>query len=141
MTNITRKFASLVGILFMATALGCASTARHEGTGEYVDDTAKIFLRCAESEVAGARVYTLRGTVIQMQEFIAALEHDSPPARGHISAVGPALPIAFDLDNSALLRDLGDIPNTPLSQGIRETREIFERLHDEGSLGTSDLDT
>jgi osmotically-inducible protein OsmY len=23
----------------MATALGCASTAKHEGTGEYVDDT------------------------------------------------------------------------------------------------------
>jgi osmotically-inducible protein OsmY len=39
MTNITRKFASLAGAVLMATALGCASTAKHEGTGEYVDDT------------------------------------------------------------------------------------------------------
>jgi osmotically-inducible protein OsmY len=39
MTNITRKLASLAGVLIMATALGCASTAKKEGTGEYVDDT------------------------------------------------------------------------------------------------------
>lgn len=38
MTNITRKLASLAGIALMATALGCASTATSEGTGEYVDD-------------------------------------------------------------------------------------------------------
>ena len=39
MTNITRKLATFVGILFVAMALGCASTAKQEGTGEYVDDT------------------------------------------------------------------------------------------------------
>jgi osmotically-inducible protein OsmY len=39
MTNIIRKLASLAGIALMATALGCASTATSEGTGEYVDDT------------------------------------------------------------------------------------------------------
>jgi osmotically-inducible protein OsmY len=39
MTNITRKLASLAGALLMAMALGCASTAKQEGTGEYVDDT------------------------------------------------------------------------------------------------------
>lgn len=39
MTNITRKLVSLAGIAIMATTLGCASTSRSEGTGEYVDDT------------------------------------------------------------------------------------------------------
>jgi osmotically-inducible protein OsmY len=39
MTNLTRKLATLAGVLLMATALGCASTAKQEGTGEYVDDT------------------------------------------------------------------------------------------------------
>ena len=39
MTNITHKLVTFVGILFVATALGCASTAKHEGTGEYFDDT------------------------------------------------------------------------------------------------------
>lgn len=108
---------------------------------QYVDDTAKIFLRCADSEQAGARIYTLRGAVIQTQEFIKALEQDFPQARGRINAVGAPLPIACDLDDSALIRDLGDVPNTPLAQGIRETREIFERLRDAGTLTTGDLDT
>jgi osmotically-inducible protein OsmY len=39
MNNITRKFATLAGALLVATALGCASTAKQEGTGEYLDDT------------------------------------------------------------------------------------------------------
>ncbi|HEU0203504.1 MAG TPA: BON domain-containing protein [Burkholderiaceae bacterium] len=39
MTNITRKLATVAGALLMATALGCASTAQREGTGEYIDDT------------------------------------------------------------------------------------------------------
>ena len=39
MTNINRKVASLIGVLFVAMALGCASTAKQEGSGEYVDDT------------------------------------------------------------------------------------------------------
>ena len=39
MTNFTRKLATIAGALLMATALGCASTAKQEGTGEYIDDT------------------------------------------------------------------------------------------------------
>ena len=107
---------------------------------QYVNDTAQLFLRCAESELPGARVYTPRGTVTQIADFIAALERDSPQARGRIKAVGPALPIAHNLDNSALIRDLGAVPHTPLAQGIRETREIFARLHSVGALTNEDLD-
>jgi osmotically-inducible protein OsmY len=39
MDKVTRKLASLAGVILMATTLGCASTAKHEGTGQYVDDT------------------------------------------------------------------------------------------------------
>ena len=75
MTNITRKLAYLVGILFVALTLGCASTATKEGTGEYVDDTvittkvkAAIFneptLKSAEINVE-----TFKGTV-QLSGFV-----------------------------------------------------------------------
>lgn len=125
-----------------ATVLGCPYTIRFTGRLDlqYVDDTAQIFLRCAESEITGAKVYTLRGTVIQTEEFIAALERVAPRARTLIRAEGKALPIAYDLDDSALVRDLGDVPRTPLDQGIRETLEIFERLHREGRLDAQDLE-
>jgi osmotically-inducible protein OsmY len=77
MTNITRKLAILAGVLLMATALGCASTAKQEGTGEYVDDTvitskvkAAIFneptLKSAEINVE-----TFKG-VVQLSGFVSS---------------------------------------------------------------------
>jgi osmotically-inducible protein OsmY len=77
MTNITRKLASLIGILFVAMTLGCASTAKQEGTGEYVDDTvittkvkAAIFnepsLKSAEINVE-----TFKG-VVQLSGFVSS---------------------------------------------------------------------
>ena len=77
MKDITRKLATLVGILFVAIALGCASTAKQEGTGEYVDDTvvtskvkAAIFnepsLKSAEINVE-----TFKG-VVQLSGFVTS---------------------------------------------------------------------
>ena len=82
MSNITRKLATLVGILFMALALGCASTAKQEGTGEYVDDTvlttkvkAAIFnepsLKSAEINVE-----TFKG-VVQLSGFVSSSAAES----------------------------------------------------------------
>jgi osmotically-inducible protein OsmY len=82
MSNITRKLATLVGILFMALALGCASTAKQEGTGEYVDDTvlttkvkAAIFnepsLKSAEINVE-----TFKG-VVQLSGFVSSAAAES----------------------------------------------------------------
>lgn len=107
---------------------------------QYVDDCARIFLRCAEADLPGARVYTLRGTVMRMEDFIRTLAEVYPPSRGLISAEGKHLPIAADLDDSALVRDLGDVPRTPLAEGIRQTVTVFERLQREGRLDTKDLD-
>jgi hypothetical protein len=58
-----------------------------------------------------------------------------------IGAEGKPLPIAADLDDRALVHDLGDIPRTPLAEGIRQTIAIFERLRREGRLDTKDLDS
>lgn len=108
---------------------------------QYVDDCAKIFLMCAEKGLSGARTYTLRGSVMEVDEFIRTLGEVEPRARGLIRAEGKPLPIAADLDDSALVHDLGHLPRTPLAQGIRETIDIFGRLKEEGRLDTRDLDT
>lgn len=107
---------------------------------QYVRDTARIFVRSAEAGLPGAPVYTPRGWVIGVEEFVATLEQVLPQARGLITAQGKQIPIAPDLDDSALVRDLGDVPQTPLPEGIRETAEIFARLHGEGRLDTRDLE-
>ena len=78
--------------------------------------------------------------MIDVQEFAAALERVLPQAGAVLRAEGPHLPIAFDLDDSALRHDLGDVPSTPLEEGILETAAIFERLNQAGTLDTQDLD-
>lgn len=108
---------------------------------QYANDTARIFLQCAEKDLTGAKAYSLRGSVIQVNDLIDALERVSPGARKLIRAEGKQLPIAADLDDSALVRDLGEVPRTSLEDGIRETMKIFERLKSEGRLDTSDLES
>ncbi len=90
MTKLTHKLISFVAVLLMATALGCASTAKHEGTGEYVDDTvittkvkAAVFneptLKSAEINVE-----TFKG-VVQLSGFVssqAAISRAVEVARG-----------------------------------------------------------
>jgi nucleoside-diphosphate-sugar epimerase len=107
---------------------------------QYVRDTARIFVRCAERDIPGAKVYTPRGSVVRVEEFIHTLEQLLPQAHGLIKAQGKKLPIAADLDDSALRHDLGGDLYTPLEEGIRETANIFERLEREGRLETKELE-
>jgi osmotically-inducible protein OsmY len=77
MNNITRKLTTIASALLLTAALGCASTAKQEGTGEYVDDTvittkvkAAIFneptLKSAEINVE-----TFKG-VVQLSGFVSS---------------------------------------------------------------------
>jgi nucleoside-diphosphate-sugar epimerase len=108
---------------------------------QYVRDTAQIFVDCAERDISGAKVYTPRGDVVRVEEFIRVLEQVLPQAQGLITARGKPLPIAPDLDDSALKHDLGHELHTPLEEGIRETANIFARLAEEGRLETHDLES
>ena len=94
MNIITRKWATLAGVLLMATALGCASTAKQEGTGEYVDDTVitgkvktAIFneptLKSAEINVE-----TFKG-VVQLSGFVssAAAENTAVAVARNVAGV------------------------------------------------------
>lgn len=82
MTSITRKIASLAGALLMATALGCASTSRQEGTGEYVDDTVittKVKTAIFEEPTlksAEINVETFKG-VVQLSGFVSSAAAES----------------------------------------------------------------
>jgi osmotically-inducible protein OsmY len=82
MTSIIRKLATLIGILFVAMAVGCASTAKQEGTGEYVDDTvitskvkAAIFNEPALKS-AEINVETFKG-VVQLSGFVSSRDAEN----------------------------------------------------------------
>jgi nucleoside-diphosphate-sugar epimerase len=126
-----------------ATVIGQSCTIRFTGGMDlqYVRDTARIFIRCAEAGLTGAKTYTPRGDVMRVHEFLSILEQLFPHSRTLIKAEGKPLPVSFDFDDSTLHRDLADVHRTPLEEGMRETVAIFERLKQAGTLDTKDLET
>ena len=64
MTGLNRILAILAA-LAMAVTLGCASTAKSEGTGEYVDDT----VITAKVKAAMANDPTVKATEINVETF------------------------------------------------------------------------
>ena len=53
---------------------------------------------------------------------------------------GPPLPIAPSLSDAAIRRVMGELPATPLAEGVRETMWRFAELRDAGRLDTSDIE-
>jgi len=108
---------------------------------EYVRDTARIFIRCAEAGLIGAKTYSLRGDVMRVNEFLAVLGQILPLSQTLIKAEGNQLPVFYDIDDSLLQNDLAGVHKTPLEEGIRETAAIFSRLKLAGTLDIKDLET
>jgi nucleoside-diphosphate-sugar epimerase len=107
---------------------------------QWVNDVAKIVVRCLEAPYQGAKSYNLRGHVVDLPTFHNALCAVEPAAAKLITFGERQIAIAYDLSDDALQRDLGPMPRTPLEIGIRETLEHFRRLQAEGRLDTADLD-
>jgi len=80
MKILSRRWATLLGIVMMATALGCASTAKQEGTGEYVDDTVitgkvkAAILNEPTLKSAEINVETFKG-VVQLSGFVSSQDN------------------------------------------------------------------
>lgn len=105
-----------------------------------VDDVAKIFIECAESRKTGARAYNIRGELVTVEEVVEAIEEVVPSARGLIQCRSNQLAIASNFSQQGLKNELGQVPATPLKQGIEQTVETFRRLHRENRLDLSDLE-
>ncbi len=88
----------------------------------YVADSADAFIRAASADLEGSHVFNSHG------------------AKGRITFDPTPLALPPELDDSAIVRALGDVPHTPLSQGMKETIERFAFLRRAGRLDTADLD-
>src|SRR5712692_8968191 len=86
---------------------------------QFVDDVAKVFVRCLEVPYQGAKSYNLRGDVVDLPTFHKALGEVDPAAAQRITHGDRQIAIAYNLDDGALQRDVGNLPRTPLVEGVR----------------------
>ncbi|HEY7183528.1 MAG TPA: NAD(P)-dependent oxidoreductase [Blastocatellia bacterium] len=106
----------------------------------YVADCADAFIRAASADVEGALVFNSHGESVEMSAVVEEIGNLIPAARGRVTFDPTPLALPPELDDSAIVRALGDIPHTPLAQGMRETVERFMRLHQQGRLSLEDLE-
>ncbi len=75
--KVFKSIFAIATALMLATLLGCASTAKHEGTGEYIDDS--VITTKVKSEIfeepglksAEINVETFKG-VVQLSGFVSS---------------------------------------------------------------------
>src|SRR4051812_30306909 len=71
---------TLIAALMLSTVVGCASTAKQESTGQYVDDSAitagvkAAILNAPTLKVSEINVETFKGTV-QLSGFVSSAEN------------------------------------------------------------------
>jgi nucleoside-diphosphate-sugar epimerase len=95
---------------------------------QYVEDVAETFVRCLLSDLTGAHVFNLEGSVIDMQDLADTLERMRPGAKRLIDVEGPKVPVACRMDDSQLRACIPGIPKTLLDEGVEKTLDYFERL-------------
>ncbi len=100
---------------------------------QYAADVAEIILRCAAAEVAGTTVFDMGGPPVAIDEIIAAIGRVAGDSR--IECTGDALPFPSDRDDGSLRGLIGELPDTPLDQGVAQTIEEFRRLLALGLVG------
>ncbi len=93
MNNTIRNLAALMGAVAIALTLGCASTSKSEGTGEYVDDTVittkvkSAIISEPSLKSAEINVETFKG-VVQLSGFVAP--RPRPTRRSRSRRASPA---------------------------------------------------
>ncbi len=92
---------------------------------QYARDAGKTFVRAARAEHEGAAVFNLGGPVSTMSEIVAAIEEAVPEVAGRIEFDDVQLPFPEELERGELERVVGYAPATPLTEGVRETIELF----------------
>lgn len=95
---------------------------------QYAADVAEAFVKCVLADLDGARVYNLKGITMSVDEIVETMARIEPEARNLISFDPTPLPLVYDLDDSALQKDVGPIEVTPVEDGFRETLSILRRV-------------
>ena len=85
----------------------------------YVDDVVRAFAAALAPRQAGAHVFDVPGVITSIDELIAEIRRQVPAAR--LSASGPPLPVAADIAAPDFGAVLGDLPVTPLAEGVAAT--------------------
>ena len=94
---------------------------------QYAADVARWLIAASRSDLTGAHVFNLGGSLVGIDEFIGTVEAVAPATAGLISHETASLPFPEEIDPAGV-EALGDVAVTPLDVGIRTTVDLFSNL-------------
>jgi UDP-glucuronate 4-epimerase len=100
---------------------------------QYAEDVARTLIAASRSDLQGAQVFNLGGSLTSMKDLVASIETVIPEARGLLSFEERPLPFPEVIDDAGL-DVLGDVPITPLDLAVRQTVDIFRAQLQRGEL-------
>ncbi len=99
---------------------------------QLADDVAKMFILAATVPYEGAGVFNIQGEVAHMQQVVEAIQAAEPSAQ--ITYDDKPLPFPDGLEDAPLRAVLGDLPATPLAEGIAGTIAHFKESLAQGKV-------
>ena len=101
---------------------------------QYAGDVARMFIQAVRAPFEGAEVFNIRGSVVDMAEVVSAIEIAAPAARGTITFAPAPLPFPDGQDDAPLHALLGEVPHTPLVEGVAQTIAAFRAALADGRI-------
>lgn len=107
---------------------------------QFAEDVASAFIRSAllDGNTEG-KVYDLHGDAVTVEDFVASIEKIEPAAKGLVSYLDDTIPGNVDVDDIELRNRIGDLPKTPIEDGIRKSLSIFGRHIEQGLLAPNEV--
>jgi UDP-glucuronate 4-epimerase len=104
---------------------------------EYVEDVARTLVQAARSDLKGAHVFNLAGTLASIVEYVEIIDQVIPGAATLVEVADESLPFPEEIDTTGL-EQLGPIQVTPLEVGVRRTAETFREQMAAGRMAPSE---
>ncbi len=106
---------------------------------QYTDDVAKIFIQAARADFKGAGVFNLKGSIAHVSDVVAAIEAAEPAAKGTITYEPQPLALPEGFDDSELVKAIGPVPETSLTDGVAATITQFKQALKDGKLSIENI--
>jgi UDP-glucuronate 4-epimerase len=105
----------------------------------YTSDVSKVFIAAARAPFEGMDIFNVHGTAAHMPEVVAAIEAAAPEMKGKITFEPKDLALPGEVDGAPLAGVIGELPRTPLVEGVAQTIARFRDLAAAGTLTAADM--
>jgi UDP-glucuronate 4-epimerase len=114
-------------VAMAAAARGEGYEIAYGGSAQYdfAPDVGRAFALAARAATDGAHIANFPGESSTMEEVVAAIEAAAPEVAGKVTWNDERLPFPESLEGRLLETLVGQLPRTPLREGVRRTIEHF----------------